>query len=146
MKKIYFLTITLIALITLQSYEYPEKMPNPGKKIGTIKNGQYIITVDTLALKTYWENIINKPSVKLNKIEILKGEVVGRKNEDYYMLIGHIKTQNARATRWLVKEGNDFYFHKMSDEMADDENFYCTYYYITCKDNTSTMPMVLSYG
>ena len=147
MKKLYAIAITLIAFISFQSCMQIEETQNPGKKIGTIKNGQYVITVDTVALKSYWERtILKKPEIKLSKIEIVKGKVVGKKNEDYYMLTGYVENKNARTARWLVKNGNDFYFHKMLDKTFENEEFYSTYYFAECTDSLPTVPMALNLG
>lgn len=146
MKKLYAIAIILIAFISLQSYTKIEETTNPGKKIGTIKNGQYIITVDTLALKEYFIEVIEEPEIKLEKVQITKGKVVSKKKEDFYMLTAYVKGKNARVAHWLVKEKNDLYFHKMSDKTEDNEAFYCTYYFVNCTDNSSTTPMVLDFG
>ena len=143
------ITVSIIFSVFISGYKtIPYKTDNshPGKKIGTIKNDQYIITVDTLKLKEYFIEVIDEPEIKLEKVQIIKGIVVSKKKEDFYMLTAYVKGKNARVTRWLVKEGNDLYFHKMSDEIEENEAFYCTYFFVNCTDNSPTAPMVLDFG
>lgn len=95
-----------------------------------MKNGKFIFTTDTIALKNSFTNIIEMTDVKLEKIEILKDKTFGEKQEDFYMVIAYDRHKELKIARWLVKDRDSLFYYKpiKLEEITDEEIFYRSYY------------------
>lgn len=122
-------TFLLLLFMIFSGIVFGQKS-NLAEKIGYIENNHYIITVDTLKLKEYWEQITGVADTELTNMEIRKTLTLGDREEDFYMLIAYDKSKKLKMSRYLFKQDNDLYFYTvdLSKDVSDNEMFFCYYY------------------
>lgn len=116
---------------------------NKDRKIGYIIDNSYRFSIDTIALKKEWQDILQsvKPETTFDKIEIRKDITLGTSNKEYYMVVAYDYSQNLKSARWLVNKRNTLYFFGNTNNNVDNEIFYRTYYTLYGSD-TDCFPEV----
>lgn len=114
---------------------------NSEKAFATIKNGAFVIKIDTVAYKKkVKEALFNDPHIVFNKITINRQNTLNTKREFYYVMLS-TKDNRIRVAKWLNKKGNNLF---SNDEITEGDLFEQTY--LICDGDGTCSPQVYEDG